>query len=133
MTFLPVQLTQLQQKIDQPIDRPPGLKPDFERLTSLRAIDPKVGQTLLMVRQTSSFQSAEQLASYLGLVPVQKQSGSSVLGRARLSKAGCPVLRAKLLYGCRRGHASSPPRQSPIRTLTRKRSIHPVRPGGLQA
>lgn len=34
------------------------------------------------------FNSAEQLAAYLGLVPVQRQSGSSVQGPSRLSKAG---------------------------------------------
>ncbi len=42
------------------------------------------------------FDSAEQLAAYLGLVPVERQSGTSVLGRARLSKAGPARVRAVL-------------------------------------
>ena len=42
------------------------------------------------------FGSAEQLAAYLGLVPVERQSGSSVLGRARMSKAGPARIRAVL-------------------------------------
>ena len=42
------------------------------------------------------FGSAEQLAAYLRLVPVERQSGSSVLGRARLSKAGPSRIRAVL-------------------------------------
>ena len=42
------------------------------------------------------FDSAEQLAAYLGLVPIERQSGSSIRGRARLSKAGPPKIRAVL-------------------------------------
>jgi transposase len=89
-------LAHLQQKIDQHIDHHPGLKQDFDLLTSIRAIGPKVGQTMLSVIHSHSFRCAEQLAAYVGLVPVQKQSGSSVLARAKLSKAGNPALRAKL-------------------------------------
>ncbi|MGZ8237859.1 MAG: transposase [Methylobacter sp.] len=33
------------------------------------------------------FQSAEQLAAYSILVPMERQSGSSIVGRPRLSKA----------------------------------------------
>jgi transposase len=44
-----------------------------------------------------AFDRAEQLAAYLGLVPVQWESGSSVRGRPRMSKAGPAYLR-KLLY-----------------------------------
>ncbi|NCN89440.1 MAG: IS110 family transposase [Gallionella sp.] len=36
------------------------------------------------------------MAAYLGLVPVERQSGSLVLGRARLSKAGPARIRALL-------------------------------------
>jgi hypothetical protein len=43
-----------------------------------------------------NFGSAEQLAAYLGLVPVERQLGSSVLGRARMSKAGPARIRAVL-------------------------------------
>ena len=43
-----------------------------------------------------NFESAEQLAAYLGPGPVERQSGSSVLRRARLSKAGPARIRAVL-------------------------------------
>jgi transposase len=43
-----------------------------------------------------AFHSAEQLAAYLGLVPVERQSGSSLMGRTRLSKAGPARVRAVL-------------------------------------
>ncbi len=96
ITFLQTQLKQLQQEIDDHIDRHPALKKDLDLLKSIRAIGPQVGKAMLSVMQTHSFNSAEQLAAYLGLVPVERQSGSSVLGRTRLSKAGSPKIRAKL-------------------------------------
>lgn len=96
ITFLQTQLKQLQQEIDDHIDRHPALKEDLDLLKSIRAIGPQVGKAMLSVMQTHSFKTAEQLAAYLGLVPVERQSGSSVFGRARLSKAGSPEIRAKL-------------------------------------
>lgn len=56
----------------------------------------RVGNHLLAVMHTHHFNNAEQLAAYLGLVPVERQSGSSVLGKARLSKAGPARVRAVL-------------------------------------
>lgn len=51
---------------------------------------------MLSVMHSHRFNTAEQLAAYLGLVPVERQSGTSVLGRARLSKAGPARIRAVL-------------------------------------
>lgn len=42
------------------------------------------------------FESAKEVAAFLGLVPVQRESGTSVRGRSRLSKAGNPRVRASL-------------------------------------
>lgn len=95
--FLSRQLKQLQKEIDQHIDRNPGLKSDMKLLQSIPAVGPQVGSNMLSVIHGHSFHSAEQLAAYLGLVPVARQSGSSVMGRARLSKAGPPRIRA-ILY-----------------------------------
>jgi len=95
--FLEQQLRQLQQDIDNHIDRHPGLKDDLRLLQSIPAVGPQVGNNMLAVMSTRKFESAEQLAAYLGLVPVERQSGSSVLGRARLSKAGPARIRA-ILY-----------------------------------
>uniref|UniRef100_UPI001B80A544 transposase n=1 Tax=Desulfobulbus elongatus TaxID=53332 RepID=UPI001B80A544 len=65
-------------------------------LTSIPAVGRQTGSNLLAIIHTHHFNSAEQLAAYLGLVPVERQSGSSVLGRVRLSKAGPPRIRATL-------------------------------------
>ncbi len=96
IAFLVRQLAQLQKDIDQHIDRHPGLKDDLALLKSIPAVGPQVGSNMLSVMHCHDFGSAEQVAAYLGLVPVEKQSGSSVLGRARLSKAGPARIRAVL-------------------------------------
>jgi transposase len=94
--FLVKQLAELQQDIDQHINRHPSLKNDLALLQSIPAVGPQVGGNMLSVMHSHHFNSAEQLAAYLGLVPVERQSGSSVLGRARLSKAGPARIRAVL-------------------------------------
>ena len=94
--FLVKQLARLQQEIDEHIGRYPGLKDDLDLLQSIPAVGPQVSSNILSVMHSHDFGSAEQLAAYLGLVPVERQSGSSVLGRARLSKAGPARIRAVL-------------------------------------
>jgi transposase len=94
--FLAKQLAGLQRDIDEHIKGHPNLKDDLALLQSIPAVGPQVGSNLLSVMHSHDFGSAEQLAAYLGLVPVERQSGSSVLGRARLSKAGPARIRAVL-------------------------------------
>ena len=96
IAFLQTQLKKLQQDIDDHIDRHPALKDDLALLNSIPGVGPQVGRHLLSVLHRHHFANAEQLAAYLGLVPVERQSGSSVLGRARLSKTGPAHLRAVL-------------------------------------
>ncbi len=94
--FLSRQLAKLQQDIDEHIKGHPCLKDDMTLLQSIPAVGPQVGSNMLSVMHRHDFGSAEQMAAYLGLVPVERQSGSSVLGRARLSKAGPARIRAVL-------------------------------------
>ncbi|MFZ1810091.1 MAG: IS110 family transposase [Candidatus Nitrotoga sp.] len=94
--FLAKQLAQLQKDIDEHIDKHSNLQKDRALLQSIPAIGPQVGSNILSVMHNHDFGSAEQLAAYLGLVPVERQSGSSVLGRARMSKAGPARIRAVL-------------------------------------
>ena len=96
LAFLEQQLRKLQQDIDDHIDRHPQLKADRDLLLSIPGVGPQVSNHLLAVLHTHQFQSAEQLAAYLGLVPVERQSGTSVLGRPRLAKTGPARIRAVL-------------------------------------
>ena len=96
IAFLRKQLPKLQEDIDHHIDRHHNLKDDMELLTSIPAVGRQTGSNLLAIVHSHHFDSAEQLAAYLGLLPVERQSGSSVPGRARLSKARPHRIRATL-------------------------------------
>lgn len=108
MAFLENQLAKLQQEIDNHINKYPGLKADRDLLTSIPAVGPQVSNHLLSVIHNHDFQSAEQLAAYLGLVPVERQSGTSIQGRPRLSKAGPARIRAVLYMAAIAGTQHNP-------------------------
>lgn len=94
--FLNTQLKAIRKKIDSHIDRHPDLKDDMKLLTSIPGVGLETGHHMLSVMHTHQFRSAEQLAAYLGLVPVERQSGTSLHARPRLSKAGPKAMRAAL-------------------------------------
>jgi transposase len=72
------------------------LQADFERLLTIPAVGPKTAVRMMAMLRARGFDSARQAAAYLGLVPIERQSGKSVRGRPRLSRAGNPRLRAAL-------------------------------------
>ena len=88
--------TRLERLIDEHIDQHPDLKQDRALLESIPGVGPVVSQQMVAVLRSRSFDTASQCAAFLGLVPIQHESGSSVRGRAHLSKAGNAQLRAKL-------------------------------------
>lgn len=94
--FHNAELNRLEQAVKEHIDNHPSMKQDMNLLTSIPAVGPQTGSKLLAVMKARHFQSARQLAAYLGVTPVERQSGSSVLGRPRLSKTGPAKLRAVL-------------------------------------
>lgn len=51
---------------------------------------------MLVILRSHHFDTAEQVAAFLGVVPVEKSSGTSVRGKPGLSKIGPPQIRAKL-------------------------------------
>ncbi|WP_074168143.1 IS110 family transposase [Candidatus Arsenophonus triatominarum] len=92
------QLQGIEAEISRHINNHPELKKDMELLTSIKSIGAQVGSQMLMVLRSHDFISAEQVAAYLGLVPVERRSGTSVNGRAHLSKMGSAQIRAKLYF-----------------------------------
>lgn len=87
---------QLEKLIEDHIDNHKQLKQNKELLESIPGVGKVIATRMLMVIGSRQFDSAGQCSAYLGLVPVQHESGSSVRGRPRLSKAGNPGIRAKL-------------------------------------
>jgi transposase len=97
ITFLERELQALQKSIDQHIDDDPDLKRIWDLLQSIPGVGQRVADHFTALLAGRDFKSAEQLAAYLGLVPAEWQSGTSIKGRPRMSKAGSASLR-QLLY-----------------------------------
>lgn len=95
--FLDGELKTLEAMIQAHIDDDPDLRSNKKLLESIPGVGERVSTHITALFAAKTFTSAEQLAAYLGLVPVQWESGSSVRGRPRMSKAGPKHLR-KLLY-----------------------------------
>lgn len=91
------QRKQLEKAISGHIDNDPDLRGKHELLLTIPGVGNRVADQFTALLADGNFQSAEQLAAYLGLVPVEWQSGTSVRSPARLSKAGPARVRG-LLY-----------------------------------
>ena len=94
--FLKAEATRLQTALHDHIDQHPRLRQDRDLLLSIPAVGEKTAQRLVAVLRSRPFQSADQATAFLGLVPIECQSGSSLHRRPRLSKAGAPRIRAAL-------------------------------------
>lgn len=86
----------LEKLIDEHIKAHKSLKNNQTLLESIPGVGKVISQQMLMVLGSHQFVSASQCAAYFGLVPVQKESGSSLKNRPQLAKNGNPVVRAKL-------------------------------------
>jgi len=78
------------------IDRHPQLKKDRVLLESIPAVGAKTATKLLSVLRAHHFRNALQAAAYLGLIPVEHQSDSSIYKRPQLAKNGNRRIRAPL-------------------------------------
>lgn len=86
----------LETQISQHIKRHPTLKKDRELLESIDGVGPVISMMMIALLRSRDFSSARQCAAFVGLTPVHYESGSSVMRRSRLSKAGDAKIRAKL-------------------------------------
>ncbi|WP_369159161.1 IS110 family transposase [Candidatus Thiodiazotropha sp. LNASS1] len=86
----------LEAMIDEHIDTHPQLKNDQQLLESIPGIGRTLSRIMMSVYCARDFEHASQMAAYLGVVPIEHQSGSSINKRPRLSKAGSARIRAKL-------------------------------------
>lgn len=96
VAFLRAEHARLQRRIRDHIDGYPELRQAKALLETIPAIGDKTAYRMLALLRSRAFTSAAQAAAYVGLVPVEHQSGSSVCKRPRLSKAGNARIRAAL-------------------------------------
>jgi transposase len=95
--YLVAEQQRLQKGVDDHIDRHPRLKDDRNHLLSIPGIGRVLSALMVMLLQSGErFTSAAQFASYLGVIPTEHRSGSSVRERPHLSKLGPASVRAKL-------------------------------------
>jgi transposase len=99
LAFLNGEIERTEELIRDHIDQHPGLKAQQELLVSI----PGIGQTtaakfLAEILDVKLYKSARQLAAFAGLAPRLHESGSSVRGKARLSKMGAGSLRKALYF-----------------------------------
>lgn len=99
ITLFETEQQKLKKLIEEHIDKHKKFKEDKALLETIPGVGNVIATRMLMVISSRQFEKASQCAAYLGLVPVQHESGSRVKGRVRLSKAGNPAIRAKLYLG----------------------------------
>jgi transposase len=99
IAHLAEQIKRTEALIRDHIDRHPGLKQQRELLDSIPGVGEATAAVLLAeVPDIKKYRSARQVAAFAGLVPRERQSGSSVRGRVRLSKIGNARLRKALYF-----------------------------------
>ncbi|WMU75523.1 transposase (plasmid) [Enterobacter bugandensis] len=90
---------------------------------------------MLVILRSHHFDTAEQVAAFLGVVPVERSSGTSVRNKPKLSKNGPPEIRAKLYLSSMCGlrfypllTVVKPPKPGVSRWRTIRRVVSPTRP-----
>jgi len=99
LNHLNTQIKRTQELIRQHINSNPTLRQQSELLDSIPGIGEATAALLLSeITNIKQYRSARQVAAYAGLVPRERQSGTSVRGRTRLSKIGNARLRRALYF-----------------------------------
>lgn len=96
LAFLNEQKARLGKEIDDHLSRHPKLKEERDLLLSIPGIGEKLAIQFLALFNSRKFSSAPQVAAFLGLIPVEHESGTSVFKRPKLSKAGDGRFRGSL-------------------------------------
>jgi transposase len=97
LTVLDAQLAAIDLAIAKQVKSEPDLKRQHALLDSIPGIGPKTAAALLGEIDFGAYPSARQVAAQAGLTPRQRQSGTSVRGKPRISKQGSSQLR-RILY-----------------------------------
>lgn len=96
--FLEKSIEKLEGEAMKIIAENADLKLKFERLTAILGVGPKLVLTILAeMPDIENFQNAGQYASFVGVTPSHKESGTSVHGKSHISKIGNTITR-KTLY-----------------------------------
>lgn len=96
LRLLSRQKTQVQQHFDRIAAADTVVHRQMMRMRSIPGVGPAVARAVIAeLPDLTTFRDASQLAAFVGLAPVLRQSGSS-LNRASIPRGGKPLLRATL-------------------------------------
>jgi transposase len=99
LSHLNTQIKRTEELIREHINSHPTLKQQSALLDSIPGIAATTAALLLSeITDITQYRSARQVAAYAGLVPRERQSGTSLRGRTRLSKIGNARLRRALYF-----------------------------------
>jgi len=94
LSMLNEELEAVKKKIHEHIEQYPDLHEKSKLLETIPGVgDATISQVLAFIGNVDDFKNAKQFAAFVGLNPKQRQSGTSVHGRSRMSKIGSASLR----------------------------------------
>ncbi len=96
LAFLNEEKVRLSKEINDHLNRHPKLKEERDLLQSIPGIGDKLALQFLALFNSKKFSCAPEVAAFLGLIPVEHESGTSVFRRPKLSKAGDGHFRGSL-------------------------------------
>jgi transposase len=89
----------LRERVHDHFDQHPDLRQQRDLLTTIPGIGPATAAVLLAeFGGLTRFRQARACAAFAGVTPQRHDSGTSVRGRAHLSKVGAPALRKALFF-----------------------------------
>ena len=97
--FYDKQEAQISEEIANLVATDARLDADVKLLKTIPGIGEKTAPVLAILLNTRNFKSADQFAKFVGVIPKDNKSGSSVDSPSRMSKAGSSAIRAKLYMG----------------------------------
>ena len=96
--YLETEIKRFKKHIGEAIKSTASLEKDYELLLTIPGIGARTAWSMLVILRSRRFASAPEAASYLGLNPIEKQSGMTRYRRPRLSKAGNGRFRQALYF-----------------------------------
>ena len=82
----------------QCVQASPSLRGDFDLLSTVPGVGEKTAWLMMVILRSRQFTSAAEVASFLGLNPIEKRSGKSEYRKPRLSKSGSAHFRQALYF-----------------------------------
>lgn len=96
---LAAEIKKVSKKIQDHIEQYPDLREKSKLLNTIPGIgEATISQILAFIGNVEDFKNAKQLAAFVGLNPKQRQSGTSVRGKAHLSKIGDARIRKAFYF-----------------------------------